>query len=86
MSSDDRGQHGPQADHFPSRRGVHKPLLPITACSDMGYDCYLGKEGGSLQGRMTGEVIPLELRGSLYSLRMWVRKYLNSGSGFIGPV
>ena len=21
---------------------VHKPLLSITACSDMGYDCYLG--------------------------------------------
>ena len=27
---------------------VHKPLLSITACSDMGYDCYLGKEGGIL--------------------------------------
>ena len=23
---------------------VHKPLLSVTACSDMGYDCYLGKE------------------------------------------
>ena len=27
---------------------VHKPLLSITACSDMGYDCYIGKHGGSL--------------------------------------
>ena len=24
---------------------VHKPLLSITACSDMGYDCFFGKEG-----------------------------------------
>ena len=23
---------------------VHKPLLSITACLDMGYDCYFGKE------------------------------------------
>ena len=53
---------------------VHKPLLSITACSDMGYDCYLGKEGGSLRDRTTGEIIPLERRGSLYSLKMWVRQ------------
>ena len=52
----------------------HKPLLSITACSDMGYDCYLGKEGGSLRDRITGEVIPLERQDSLYSLKMWVRQ------------
>ena len=65
---------------------VHKPLLSITACLEMGYDCYLGKEGGSLRDRITGEVIPLERRGVLYSFRMLVRQDLNSGSGFIGPV
>ena len=67
---------------------VHKPLLSITACSDLGFDCYLGKEGGSLRNRMTGEVIPLERRGSLYSLRMWVRQDpgVNSNSSFVGPV
>ena len=66
---------------------VHKPLLSITACSDMGYDCYLGKEGGSLRDRVTGEVIPLERRGSLYSLRMWVRQDpgVNSNSSFAWP-
>ena len=47
---------------------VHKPLLSITACSDMGYDCYLGKEGVSLRDRVTGEVIPLERRGSHLAL------------------
>ena len=63
---------------------VHKPLLSITACSDMGYDCYLGKEGGSLRDRVTSEVIPLERRGSLYSLRMWIRQDpgVNSNSSF----
>ena len=66
---------------------VHKPLLSITPCSDMGYDCYLGKEGSSLRDRVTGEVIPLERRGSLYSLRMWVRQDpgINSNSSFAWP-
>ena len=34
----------------------------------MGYDCYLGTEGGSVRDRMTGEVIPLERRGPLLPL------------------
>ena len=66
---------------------VHKPLPSTTACSDMGYDCYLGKEGGSLRDRVTGGVIPLERRGFLYSLRMWVRQDpgVNSNSSFAWP-
>ena len=65
---------------------VHKPLLSVTACSDMGYDCYLGKEGGNLRDRVTGEIIPLERRGSLYTLRMWVRQWSESPSpSFQGP-
>ena len=56
---------------------VHKPLLSFTACSDMGYDCYLGKEGGNLRDRVTGEIMPLERRGSLCTLRMWVRQWSN---------
>ena len=65
---------------------VHKPLLSITACSDMGYDCYLGKEGGSLHDRVTGETIPLQRRGSLYTLKMWVRQAsdANTGQPFVG--
>ena len=53
---------------------VHKPLLSITACADMGYDCWLGKEGGSLYDRISGEVIPLERKGTLYTMQMWVRQ------------
>ena len=67
---------------------VHKPLLSITACSDMGFDCYLGKEGGSLRDRVSGEVIPLQRQGSLYTLRMWVRQDPSKSpeQGFIRPV
>ena len=66
---------------------VHKPLLSITACSDMGYDCYLGKEGGNLRDRVTDEMIPLERQGSLYTLKMWVRQDQGRrpDSGFRGP-
>jgi hypothetical protein len=65
---------------------VHKPLLSVTACSDMGYDCYLGKDGGSLRDRVTGEIIPLQRQGSLYTLRMWVRQWPdNPNAGFPGP-
>ena len=66
---------------------VHKPLLSITACSDMGYDCYLGKEGGSLRHRITGKVIPLERRGPLYTLKMLVRQAVDADNGqrFPGP-
>ena len=66
---------------------VHKPLLSITACSDMGYDCFLGKEGGTLRDRITGEQIPLERKGSLYTLKMWVRQdpRVNPEKPFGGP-
>ena len=57
------------------------PLLSITACSDMGYDCYLGKEGGSLRDRLTGETIPLQRQGSLYTLKMWVRQAPDANGG-----
>ena len=66
---------------------VHKPLLSITGCADMGYDCYLGKEGGSLRDRITGESIPLERKDSLYVVKMWVRQdpSVTIGQRFAGP-
>ena len=54
---------------------VYKPLLSVTACSDMGYDSYLGKEGGNLRDRLTGEINPLERQGPLYTLRVWFRQW-----------
>ena len=65
---------------------VHKPLLSVAACSDMGFDCFLGQEGGSLKDRITGECIPLERHGSLYSMKMWVRQNPEIPTqGFSGP-
>ena len=52
---------------------VHKPLLSISRCADMGFTCVLGKLGGYLQDEMTGERIPLQRRENLYVLRTWVR-------------
>ena len=53
---------------------VHKPLLSISGCADIGFDCFLGQNGGQLRDRVTGELIPLERHGSLYAVRMWVRQ------------
>ena len=50
--------------------GLHKPLLSITACADMGFDCFLGKKGGSLRNRHTHEVIPFDQKGTLYTKKM----------------
>ena len=47
----------------------------------MGYDSYLGKEGGSLCDRITGETIPLQRQGSLYTLKMLVRQALDANIG-----
>ena len=41
---------------------VHNPLLSISGCADMGFDCYLGDKGGHLLDKQTGEKIPLERR------------------------
>ena len=53
---------------------VHKPLLSISGCADMGFDCFLGQSGGQRRDRVTGELIPLERHGSLYTVRMWERQ------------
>ena len=66
---------------------VHKPLLSITACSDMGFDCYLGKKGGYLYDTETHETIPLDRKGTLYTMRMWVRQdpAVSVSQPFAGP-
>ena len=57
---------------------AHKPLLSISSCADMGFDCFLGQHGGQLRDRVTGELISLETHGSLYTVRMWVRQDPNA--------
>ena len=53
---------------------VHKPLLSVTACADMGFDCFLGKAGGYLIDSQTSEKIPLERRDNLYVMKAWIRQ------------
>lgn len=53
---------------------VHKPLLSITKCADMGFDCVLQRGGGYLYDNETGEAVPIERKGNLYVLKMWVKQ------------
>ena len=71
---------------------VHKPLLSISRCADMGFRCHLGKEGGFMEDTITGEQIPLHRRDNLYVMKAWVRSDSgppvppNINSPFAGPV
>ena len=67
---------------------VHKCLLSVTKCADMGYTCVLKKDGGFMEDEETGEKIPIERRGNLYVLRMMVRGAPiddENGQGFTRP-
>ena len=48
---------------------VHKPLLSIPGCADMGFDRFLGQSAGQLRDRVICELIPLERHGSPYTVR-----------------
>ena len=62
---------------------IHKPLLSVSRCADLGYQCILDDYGGMLKDKVTGEEIPLHRRGNLYVMRAWVRQ--DKPSGFSGP-
>ena len=62
---------------------IHKPLLSVSRCADLGFQCVLGKYGGQLVDEQTGEVIPLHRRGNLYVMRAWVRE--NKSPDFTRP-
>ena len=65
---------------------VHKPLLSISCCAGMGFDCYLGRVGGHLEDTVTGEQIPLQRKDNLYTMRVWVRKEPDNPQLFGGLV
>ena len=52
---------------------VHKALLSLSRCADMGFESRFGSHFGCLFDTATGEVIPLQRRGNLYVLRAWIR-------------
>ena len=66
---------------------VHKLLLSVRSCADMGFDCFLGENGGFLQDRQLGERILLERREHLYIRRAWIRQdpEVNVSQPFAGP-
>ena len=80
------GSHVPKRIHI-QIADVHKPLLSISKCADMGYDCVLRDDGGYLWDRATGEQIPIRRKGNLYFLKMWVKQAppIVDASGFTRP-
>jgi hypothetical protein len=52
---------------------VHKALLSLSRCADMGFESRFGSAFGCLIDTQTGEVIPLQRRGNLYVLKAWIR-------------
>ena len=52
---------------------VHKALLSLSRCADMGFESRFGRRAGALIDEVTEEVIPLEREGNLYVLRCWLR-------------
>ena len=52
---------------------VHKPLLSMSVCADMGFESRSGRTMGALIDEDTGEVVPLKRKGNLYVLRCWLR-------------
>ena len=52
---------------------VHKGLLSLSRCADMGFEGRFGRRAGALICEKTGEVIPLIRKGNLYVLKVWVK-------------
>ena len=53
---------------------VHKPLLSATKVCDLNYRCVLERNGGYLEDREIGDIIPLHRRGSLYVMSIWINE------------
>ena len=51
---------------------VHKPLLSVSRCADMGFRCILEDNGGYLEHK-SGERIALQRRDNLYVMKAWVK-------------
>ena len=52
---------------------VHKPLLSLSRCADMGSESRFGRVAGAPIDEVTDEVIPLENKGNLYVLKCWLK-------------
>ena len=52
---------------------VHKALLSLSRCADMGFESRFGRRAGALIDEESGEVIPLARKGNLYILKCWLK-------------
>ncbi len=52
---------------------IHRPLLSLSRAADQGFRSYLDWYGGYLEDTNTGECIPIQRRGNLYVIQIWVR-------------
>lgn len=42
--------------------------------ADAGYECHLNSSGGYLLDAFSGERVPMQRKGSLYTMRAWVKE------------
>ena len=52
---------------------IHRPLLSLSRAADQGFKSHLDWYGGYLEETKTGETIPIQRRGNLYIMQIWVR-------------
>ena len=67
---------------------IHRPLLSLSRAADQGFSSHLDAHGGYLEDGMTGERIPIQRRGNLYIMSIWIRGNRKdrppNSSGFAG--
>ena len=52
---------------------IHRPLLSLSRAADQGFTSHLDATGGYLEDSLTGERIPIQRRGNLYIMSIWIR-------------
>ena len=52
---------------------IHRPLLSLSRAADQGSTSHLDMRGGYLEDSLTGEQIPIQRRGNLYIMSIWIR-------------
>ena len=66
------GAAGSMMMHF-QVADIHRPLLSLSRAADQGFRSHLDKNGGWLEDTKSGEVIPIQRRGNLYIMQLWIR-------------
>jgi hypothetical protein len=52
---------------------VHKALLSLSRCADMGFESRFRRRAGVLIDEESGDIIPLQRKGNLYVLKCWLK-------------